>query len=207
MLGLAACAFRVLGIDLTGPDAGVPVDGNLADVATPADGPPIADGPSLLDGALLDGALLDGASLDGARLDGAQPDLLTCVTSCATGSCSPCCTVTYSGSADQNQSCPSGCSCQLSCSGPNNCHFSCASGTTCTASADNANTGTIDCSAGSSCQLKCGGNVSDSCTVNCNNASCLVACGAANNCNLNCPGPVTSCPGNIKVCGRPCPPP
>jgi hypothetical protein len=95
----------------------------------------------------------------------------------------------------------------LSCSGPNNCHFSCAGSSTCSASADNANAGVVDCSAGASCQLKCGNNLSDNCTLNCNGGACLIDCGTSGgNCNLSgCSGGVTNCPGNVKVCGRACP--
>jgi hypothetical protein len=129
-----------------------------------------------------------------------------CVNGCTASACSPCCTDSYSGSADSNQSCPSGCSCALSCSGPNTCHFSCTAGTTCAASANNANDAVVDCASGATCQLKCGNNLGDTCTLNCNNASCLLDCGMnGNSCDLKCPGTVTSCPGNVKVCGRSCP--
>jgi hypothetical protein len=137
----------------------------------------------------------------------APPDGGACVSGCPAAACSPCCTDSYSGSADSNQSCPSGCSCVLSCSGPSNCHFSCAANATCTASADNADNGMLDCAAGASCQLQCGDNIGNDCRLNCNGGACLVSCGMnANNCQLNgCGGAVTSCPGNVKVCGRSCP--
>jgi hypothetical protein len=130
-----------------------------------------------------------------------------CVSGCAPSACSPCCTDSYSGNGDSNQTCPSGCSCALSCTGPSSCHFSCPTGSTCTASADNANMASVDCSSGATCQLKCGNNVGNSCTLNCNNASCLIDCGMnVDNCTINnCSGAVMNCPGNVKVCGRACP--
>jgi hypothetical protein len=131
-------------------------------------------------------------------------DMGQCVTGCVASACAPCCTDTYTGSNDSNQTCPSGCTCGESCSGANSCHFTCSANATCTASADNTDTGVMDCSPGSTCQLKCT-NIGDHCTLNCNNASCLIDCGSSS-CNLsNCSGAVTSCPNNVKVCGRPCP--
>ena len=137
------------------------------------------------------------------------PGMGTCVSGCLASACSPCCTDSYSGSSDSSQACPAGCSCGLSCTGPNRCHFSCAASTTCTASADNGGDGVLDCVAGASCQLKCGNNLDGNCTLNCNGGTCLVDCGSNGNggtCSLNnCAGTITSCPGNVKVCGRPCP--
>jgi hypothetical protein len=134
-----------------------------------------------------------------------SPDMGTCVSGCAVSTCAPCCTVSYSGTADSDQSCPTACSCLLSCSGPDTCHFSCEAGSTCSASADNANAGVVDCKPGANCQLKCGASLGDRCTLNCNGGACLIEC-SGGNCDLTgCLGMVTTCPGNVRVCGRACP--
>lgn len=133
----------------------------------------------------------------------------TCSNSCAT-SCAPCCKESCTNGNGCTQSCPGGggCNCDFSCSGTNSCSVSCAGGSTCVALADNADDGTLSCSGNATCWLKCGSNLSNSCTLNCmGNASCRIDCGTSvGSCNLNnCSNGPTSCPNNVKVCGRACP--
>jgi hypothetical protein len=84
----------------------------------------------------------------------------------------------------------------------------CAAGATCVIDAQLVDNAQITCRDGSTCDIDC--RDTPSCAVRCFGVmpSCLVQCEGSSDCQMPIcgTGAPMMCPGNILVCGRPCPP-
>jgi hypothetical protein len=97
---------------------------------------------------------------------------------------------------------------EVDCYGSNNCNVSCSDGASCEIDCMNDNNCKIDCSEDASCDIRCGGPNGNNCNdIKCRSgASCIVHCGGVDNCAISqCHTGAVTCPGDIIVCGRPCP--
>jgi hypothetical protein len=99
-------------------------------------------------------------------------------------------------------SCDPGCRCAIACA-VSECTPVCdGEGTTCNIVGDHSKKVLARCANGASCDLSCGS--AETCELMCQDAACLVRCENAHTCSMSGCAPMT-CPGNVRVCGRPCP--
>jgi hypothetical protein len=97
---------------------------------------------------------------------------------------------------------------EIDCYGNNNCQVDCREGASCEVDCMNNNNCQVDCSRDASCEIRCGGPSGNNCDdIQCRRgASCAIHCGGVDNCGFSeCHAGAISCPGDIIVCGRPCP--
>ncbi len=106
---------------------------------------------------------------------------------------------------------------EIDCYGNNNCTVECKTGASCDVNCLNTNNCKVTCESDALCDVHCGSvggpdgdddGVGNNCDeIKCRGgASCLIACGDANNCGFSeCYEGANSCPGDVIVCGRPCP--
>jgi hypothetical protein len=117
---------------------------------------------------------------------------------------------------------------EIDCYGNNNCAVACQAGASCDVDCLNTNNCKVTCESDALCDVHCGSVGSsgdddddddkwddrddDGYGNNCDDikcrggASCLISCGDANNCGFSeCYEGANSCPGDVIVCGRPCP--
>lgn len=136
------------------------------------------------------------ASSCGIDCGGCASGCGTCSGGCCTQTCQNC-----------SPSCM-GCQCQLDVrNGTGTSSPVCSNNATCDVNCTGTTECYPDCTAGSRCAYDCSGNTAE-CDVDCTTGSeCLLRCqGALGTCQFtSCHGPQQSCPGNIKVCNRPCP--
>jgi hypothetical protein len=117
---------------------------------------------------------------------------------------------------------------EIDCYGNNNCLVECRAGASCDVDCQNTNNCKVTCENDALCDVHCGsasgsgpgpgpgpgdddgdneqpGNNCDD--IKCRGgASCLIACNDVNNCGFSeCYEGAESCPGDVIVCGRPCP--
>jgi hypothetical protein len=105
---------------------------------------------------------------------------------------------------------------EIDCFGNDNCTVACQAGASCDVDCLNTNNCKVTCESDALCDVHCGsaggeddgawgGNNCDD--IKCRGgASCLIACGDVNNCGFSeCYEGANSCPGDVIVCGRPCP--
>jgi hypothetical protein len=97
---------------------------------------------------------------------------------------------------------------EIDCYGNNNCDVACREGASCDVDCMNTNNCKVDCSRDAACEIRCGGPNGNNCDdIQCRRgASCVIHCGGVDNCEFSeCHAGAISCPGDIIVCGRPCP--
>jgi hypothetical protein len=97
---------------------------------------------------------------------------------------------------------------EVDCYGNNNCDVHCREGASCDVDCMNTNNCKVDCSRDAACEIRCGGPSGNNCDgIACRRgASCIIHCGGVDNCEFSeCHAGALSCPGDIIVCGRPCP--
>jgi serine/threonine-protein kinase len=112
------------------------------------------------------------------------------------------------GGGDCDLRCPDdGCVCTLDCAGTSGtCKPRCAGSGRCSIDCAGVNNCEPECKGPSDCEIDCtGANNCDK--VRCNDgATCTLHCSGADDCKFDrCNWGVTSCPGEILVCGGPCP--
>jgi hypothetical protein len=97
---------------------------------------------------------------------------------------------------------------EVDCYGNNGCDVNCSGGASCDVDCMNTNNCKVTCSTDASCDIRCGGSSGNDCDdIECRRgASCIIHCGGVDNCEFSeCHAGALTCPGDIIVCGRPCP--
>jgi hypothetical protein len=97
---------------------------------------------------------------------------------------------------------------EVDCYGNDECNVKCLDRASCDVDCMNNDNCKVDCSGAASCEIRCGGpNGNDCDDIKCRGgASCAIHCGGVDDCGFaECHAGAISCPGDIIVCGRPCP--
>lgn len=95
---------------------------------------------------------------------------------------------------------------EVQCLGTDECSLDCKAGSTCEVDCVSTQRCSLRCHAGADCQVNCR-NAGDCSAMRCDpGAACLLDCTGATDCGFaTCSGEIQSCPGDVIVCGRPCP--
>jgi hypothetical protein len=104
---------------------------------------------------------------------------------------------------------------EIDCYGNNTCSVECKGGASCDVDCQNTNDCKVTCESDALCDVHCGsagegGGAQegyDCDEIKCRDgAACLIACNDVNDCGFSeCYQGAISCPGDVIVCGRPCP--
>ena len=125
-----------------------------------------------------------------------------CTGACRGGTCmEPC------AGPNCTLNCAGDCGCAIDCTDANKCIPTCTFGASCSIDCTGAGQCMATCSAGADCDIDC--TDSENCgKPRCEGSSqCSIVCTGAGTCGFAvCDGVQTSCPGNVLVCNRDCPP-
>ncbi|HWN70103.1 MAG TPA: hypothetical protein VNM90_20825 [Haliangium sp.] len=150
-----------------------------------------------------DGCRLDNPTGSAAMLDCAGMD--SCNTDCSSNStCSIDGTMTNTFQASVGAARFS----EIDCYGNNDCDVTCREGASCDVDCMDTNDCQVTCSRDAACEIRCGGPNGNNCDdIRCRGgAACILHCGGVDNCEFSeCHAGALTCPGDIIVCGRPCP--
>jgi len=168
---------------------------------------------------------LDGCEGEGEPICGPLPRFCTAATPCScSGACNcalvcaeeceltcadadtTCAVAAVDVSNVSQVTCELGAQCVLDATDAGNVMLSCSDpGTSCAVNCLRVSNCTHTCSAGARCETDC--DFASNCFVECSgSAECIIRnCATASNCVIGCDVAVTICPGNVRVCNRPCP--